>query len=476
MMAQHEETMGKKIYEFMIDKVVMIIFILFVIFGFIFTEVAAGNFANEMLARFFRNALLVLSLIIPVMAGLGLNFGIVIGSMAGMLALIFVRYHYTIFIGFPGLLAAFAIATPIAILFGYLTGKLYNKTKGQEMVASLIVGFFADALYLVFVLWMIGGLIPVAAGHRIMNPGDPTIGVAHTLDLGLPAGEITARHGDMLPGVARALNNLWQIEFVYALVVVAVFMFVYVVIRRFVEKKNPAMAQTPNWLFITQLVICVAITIFAIYSAIGIYYWYNVLAEARLENARMGLHQLEGISPFFVEMSNINQVPVVTALVIAFTGAFMLYFTRTKLGQDCRAVGQSQQIANVSGIDVDRTRVIATIISTVIASWGMIIFIQDMGHMSVYTAHRFIGFFSIAAILVGGATAARANVKNAFAGLLLFHAMMVLSPEVGRFISGDGNVGEYLRSLMVYGSIGLSLGLYVWKTNRAAREKERLRD
>jgi simple sugar transport system permease protein len=46
---------------------------------------------------------------------------------------------------------------------------------------------------------------------------------------------------------------------------------------------------------------------------------------------------------------------------------------------------------------------------------------------------------------------------------------------IGLFIFNDGNAGEYMRTFMVYGVIGVSLGLYVWKANKAAKDKERLR-
>ena len=475
-MTANDNNLDKKVRTFLLDNLVTIIFLFFAVFGFIVSEFSVGAFVNELTTRFFRNAILVLSLIIPVMAGLGLNFGIVVGALAGMLSLIFVRYHYTVFIGFPGLLMAFLIATPIAMLFGYLTGKLFNKTRGQEMVAGLIVGWFANGLYLILVLYIVGAVIPVAQGHRMVNPGERGIGIAHTFDLGLPANEITARHGDMTPGLARAMNNIWQIEFTTALVIISVALLAYVIIRQYMAHKNPALGRKPMWMFYLQTAVCLGVVVFSIYSAVQIYYWYNVLAEARIAtgNDRLWLSQLEGVSPFVVEISNINQVPVVTGLVIFAVSLFTVYFTKTKLGQDCRSVGQSQHIANVAGINVDRTRIIATIICTVLASWGMIVFLHDMGHVSTYTAHVTIGFFSIAAILVGGATAAKAGVKNAIIGIFLFHSMFVLSPAIGRFISDNANVGEYMRSFMVYGVIGVSLGIYVWKNNRAAREKERL--
>ena len=56
-----------------------------------------------------------------------------------------------------------------------------------------------------------------------------------------------------------------------------------------------------------------------------------------------------------------------------------------------RTVGQSQTVATASGIDVDRTRVIAMIISTVLASWGQLIYLQNMGTFSTYGAHLQIG-------------------------------------------------------------------------------------
>jgi len=474
-------SLAGKIRGFLFNNTVMLIFIGFVIFGFVVSETfTPSSFTNDIMTRFFRNGLLVIALIIPVMAGLGLNFGIVVGALAGMLALIFVRYHYLIFSGFPALLLAFAVATPIAILFGFLTGKLYNKTKGQEMIASLIVSFFAEGVYGLFVLFGIGGLIPVKPNHRMINPGTD-IGVRSSFELGLSGDElIEAAEGGRgmiaqeLPGMARVLNNLWRIEFVYALAVVAVALFGFLIIRRIYMRRNPAAAlliNEPLWAFIVKSILCGAVVAFSFYSSGVIYYWYNVLANDP-EIYRLDL--LPGISPFAVEISRINQVPVVTGLVIFAIALFVVYFSKTKLGQDCRSVGQSQAIANVSGINVDKTRIIATIYSTVLAAWGMIIYLHDIGHVATYTIHRNIGFFSVAAILVGGATAARASVKNAIIGLLLFHAMFVISPHVGIFLFDDGNAGEYMRTFMVYGVIGLSLGLYVWKGLKIARDKESL--
>ena len=73
--------------SWILENLVTIIFVAFTLFGFMVSSgVSVGYFFSELSSRVFRNSFLVLSLIIPVLAGLGLNFGIVIGAMSGQVA------------------------------------------------------------------------------------------------------------------------------------------------------------------------------------------------------------------------------------------------------------------------------------------------------------------------------------------------------------------------------------------------------
>ena len=65
---------------------------------------------TEIIIRLARNSVLVLSLIIPVISGMGLNFGIVLGAMAGQIGLIIIS-NYSIGGGL-GLFLAFVFSTP----------------------------------------------------------------------------------------------------------------------------------------------------------------------------------------------------------------------------------------------------------------------------------------------------------------------------------------------------------------------------
>ncbi|MEG1800741.1 MAG: ABC transporter permease, partial [Oscillospiraceae bacterium] len=165
-------------------------------------------------------------------------------------------------------------------------------------------------------------------------------------------------------------------------------------------------------------------------------------------------------------ITKVKEVPVITGLLIVGFCVFTELLLKTKLGQDFKSVGQSQHISEVSGINVDRTRIIAVMISTVLAAWGMIIYLQDMGTLNTYNAHTNIGMFAVASILVGGASTSKANIKNALIGVVLFNAMFIMSPEIGQAVFGQALLGEYFRTFMAYGVIGAALGLYVWKANK----------
>ena len=148
-----------------LENIVTLIVIAFTLFGFMVSSgVSVGFFFSELSSRFFRNAFLVLSLIIPVLAGLGLNFGIVIGAMSGQVAITIARYFEMG--GISGLLFCFVVAFFAAALCGYFTGKLYNKTRGQEMIASLIVGYFANGIYQFLFLFVVGVVIAVHATQK----------------------------------------------------------------------------------------------------------------------------------------------------------------------------------------------------------------------------------------------------------------------------------------------------------------------
>jgi simple sugar transport system permease protein len=159
-------------------------------------------------------------------------------------------------------------------------------------------------------------------------------------------------------------------------------------------------------------------------------------------------------------------VPLVTALVIAAMCVFILLFRRTKLGQDMRAVGGDMAIAEAAGINVERTRILSIVISTVLAGFGMIVYLQNVGTLNTYNSHEQVGMFSIAALLVGGASVSRDRIANVFLGVSLFHLLFVISPTAGKNLIGSAMLGEYFRVFISYGVISVALVLYALRKQR----------
>ena len=146
--------MSAKIRSFLIQNAVVILFVVLIAFAVPVSGLPSSFLLQEILTRLGRNTFLVVALLLPIMAGMGLNFGMVLGAMAGQLGLIFITDWGVI--GIPGLLLAMIISLPISVLLGWLCGSIMNLAKGREMVTGFILAFFMNGLYMMVVLYAMG--------------------------------------------------------------------------------------------------------------------------------------------------------------------------------------------------------------------------------------------------------------------------------------------------------------------------------
>ncbi len=405
--------------QFLTNNAVTIMFVVLSVAGFRISGMNATLYLSDIISRISRNSFLVLSLIIPVLAGMGLNFSIVLGAMAAQTVIIFVS-HWGV-TGFPGILLCILLATPLAAGLGYLTGKLFNKTKGQEMITGLILGYFAAGWYQFFFLQIVGSkLLPMNNPVLVLGSG---VGVRTTVDLS--------------NGLKYGLDNVFRLPLTTVVIIACVLGLGYQIFRFF---KSPRARAD-----IVRLVGGGMLTLAPVVWAIV------VMSSATL-------------------VKNI-QVPMGTWLAILGLCGFIAFFSKTKIGQDMRSVGQDRHVAAVSGIQVDQVRVTAIVLSTVLASWGHIIFLQNMGAFSTYGSHEQVGLYSIAAILIGGATVTKATIGQALLGVFLFHTLFIVSPAAGRQLFGDAQIGEYFRVFVAYGVIGATLALHAWKNLMQSRQR-----
>ena len=353
----NNKSLGKKILNFIGNNSVPILFILICVVCIPISGFSAGYLINEIVTRMGRNIFLILCLLIPIMAGMGLNFGMTLGAMAAELALIFVS-DWQIW-GIPGVVLAMILSIPFSLILGALCGKILNMAKGREMITSYIISFFMNGVYqLIVLLYMMGSIIPIKHFSVKLPRG---YGIRNTVSL---------------LNMRQCLDNLLAV--------------------------------------------------------------------------RIG-----GV-----------KVPVLTFILIGLLCLFIIWFRKTKLGQDMRAVGQDMNVARDAGIDVERTRIISIIMSTVLAGFGMVIYLQNMGNIATYSSHSQIGMFCIAALLVGGASVDKASIGNVFLGVILFHTMFIVAPKAGAEITGDSMIGEYFRVFVSYAVITVALIMYETKKRK----------
>jgi simple sugar transport system permease protein len=168
------------------------------------------------------------------------------------------------------------------------------------------------------------------------------------------------------------------------------------------------------------------------------------------------------------------KIPLLMVLVVVCFCLVIRYLIGSKLGQQFKAVGADIDKADMLGINVNKVRIQAIIISTVIACLGQIIYIQNIGMLNVYTGHLNSDIFASAALLAGGATIRHARVRHALLGIILFHSLFIVSPQAGQNIFGNAAWGEYFRSFVAYGTIAIALVLNMKIANYTSNTKERV--
>lgn len=353
--------------KFSTRHLVPIMFMVICLIGYILSGAQIGFITSELANRLVRNTFLVLSLIIPIIAGMGINFGIPLGAMAAQVGLIFSQDLG--FKGLLGILVAAVIALPIAIILGIFSGNVLNRAKGREMITSMMLSFFMLGVYMLVIMFLTGPVIPIRDKSMLLSSG---VGIKNSITL----------------TTAGALDNALKYRI-----------------------------QIP-----------------------------------------FGHDQIK------------FDIPVLTIFIIGLLCVFITYFKKTKLGQNMRAVGLDQDVANNSGLNSDKIRVKSIVYSTVLAAFGQLIYLQNIGTLATYAGLDQAALYAAAALLVGGASILKASIVNAIVGTALFHLMFIIMPLAGKEVTGDAMVGEFLRTFISYAIVTISLIVHEYNRKKEIKE------
>jgi len=305
-----------------------------------FLGISTGTLLSDTLKRAGMNGILVLAMVPSIQSGTGPNFALPVGIVCGLFALV-----TAIELGFTGLLwliVAIAISIPLAILAGYLYGRLLNAVKGSEMTIATYTGFSIVAF--MCLVWLMVPFKNPKMGWFIGT------GLRETIQL------------DAI-NAAQLLNDFLKFEIGGVIV--------------------------PTGLLLTFLFFCFLVWI----------------------------------------------------------------FTKSKIGIAITAGGMSPKFAKASGLNIDKNRIIANIISTVLAAIGIIVYSQSYGYAQLYSGPLLMAFSAVAAILIGGATASRAKVSHVIIGVILFQGLLTTALPIANKIFAGLDLSEIIRMVVQNGII-----------------------
>ena len=295
---------------------------------------------GNVLERMTMYGVLVLAMMPGIQCGIGLNMGMTIGCISGLLGIVLsLQFNMT---GFAALLFACASGAVVSLPLGWAYSKLLNRMKGNEMTISTYVGF--SFVSLMCIGWM---MLPFNNPKIIWLLSGHGLRVTHSL----------------LGSFAHLLDNLLS------------------------------------------------------FKILGV------------------------------------EVPTGGLLFLLLCCFLMWLFSRSKVGIAMTAAGTNPRFAEASGINVNHMRTVGTVLSTMIAAVGIVIYSQAFGYAQLYTAPRQLGFIASSAILIGGASVRKAKVSNVLIGVFLFEGVLVFGQQIANSVLAGGGLSEVMRIMISNGII-----------------------
>lgn len=122
-----------------VPRLVIIIFVFALIVATVGLDMNTGYYCGSVLTRFGMHAVLVLSMVPPILSGVGLNFSIPICIVAGLFGGV-ISMELGL-VGIAGISVAMLIGGFLGATIGYLYCKLLNHIKGSEMMIGTYAGY-----------------------------------------------------------------------------------------------------------------------------------------------------------------------------------------------------------------------------------------------------------------------------------------------------------------------------------------------
>lgn len=317
-----------------LQKSVLLLFLLFLIVATYYMGIPVKPLLTDMLVRLPMNGVFVLALLPMLNAGMGFNFGMPVGVIAGLLSISTVM-NFGIK-GMKGFICILVVTAVVGFVFGEIYSRVLTKANGKEEITSNFFGL--SIVPLSCILWV---TIPF---------------------------------------------------------------------------KNPVMVFPIGGE--------------GLRPKIGLDGYYDKIIEDWLE-------------------INIGGMSIPLGYLLCFLvlcGVIYLFF-KSNLGQNMLALGENEEYCKIMGLDVQKIKKTAIVLSTVIAGIGICFYSQSYGYLELYNAPKTIAFAASSALLIGGCTEHNGKISHVIVGTLIFHGILVFSvPLANELIATE--LAEIARSIL----------------------------
>lgn len=164
-------------------------------------------------------------------------------------------------------------------------------------------------------------------------------------------------------------------------------------------------------------------------------------------------------------------IPLGLLLFVGLVCILIKIYFNTKTGLTMKVISENEKFAYLSGVNINKYRTIAIILSTVIAAVGICVYSQSYGFVQLYDSPLGFSFPAVSAILIGGASRKETNLLNALIGTYLFQTTYLLSVPIANALLMP-ELSETLRMIVTNGIIlyafvceGGEMGL--WKKQKS---------
>lgn len=135
----------------------------------------------------------------------------------------------------------------------------------------------------------------------------------------------------------------------------------------------------------------------------------------------MGGNWLTGLPQVFTTLTKgiLLGIPIPVFILTVFYVVFWFFLTYTSIGRHIYAVGNSSEASLLSGIHIDRTRILAFVLLGSLVGFSALIYVGRLASVEI-TVGLYLPISSIAAVIIGGTsiTGGKGSVVGTLAGVL----------------------------------------------------------